>query len=115
MVPRDAFIAVYMMSNRKHGTLHIGVTSNLRERAWQHRQGVVNKIRRKSPALKVVITRPPGPREARPEDKLYVRVIHLFLQRKLDRPHEAGDDEQWEPSVGFSPLGRNDEGVVANA
>ena len=29
MVPRDAFIAVYMMSNRKHGTLTIGVTSNL--------------------------------------------------------------------------------------
>jgi hypothetical protein len=29
MVPRDAFIAVTMMSNRKHGTLTIGVTSNL--------------------------------------------------------------------------------------
>jgi hypothetical protein len=33
MVPRQAFIAVYMMSNRKHGTLYIGVTSNLRQRA----------------------------------------------------------------------------------
>jgi hypothetical protein len=33
MVPRDAFIAVYMMSNRKHGTLYIGVTGNLVRRA----------------------------------------------------------------------------------
>jgi len=27
MVPHDAFIAVYMTSNRKHGTLSSGVTS----------------------------------------------------------------------------------------
>ena len=47
MVPRDAFIAVYLMSNRKHGTLTIGVTSNLRQRAWQHREGVIDGFTRK--------------------------------------------------------------------
>jgi predicted GIY-YIG superfamily endonuclease len=41
MFSREAFIAVYMMTNRKHGTLHIGVTSNLRQRAWQHREGLI--------------------------------------------------------------------------
>jgi hypothetical protein len=30
-IPRDAFIAVYMMSNRKHGTLQ-GVSSDDRNR-----------------------------------------------------------------------------------
>ena len=39
MVSADAFIAVYMMSNRKHGTLYIGVTSNLVQRVLQHRNG----------------------------------------------------------------------------
>ena len=29
-----------MMSNRKHGTLYIGVTGNLLLRVWQHREGV---------------------------------------------------------------------------
>src|SRR5437588_7982486 len=36
------------------------------------------------------MARPPGPREARPEDKLHVRAIHLRLGRlssKLDGPH----------------------------
>jgi len=40
MVGREAFIAVYMMANRKHGTLYIGVTSELINRAAQHRDGV---------------------------------------------------------------------------
>jgi len=41
MVGRDSFIAVYMMSNRKHGTLYIGVTSDLITRVAQHRSGEV--------------------------------------------------------------------------
>ena len=41
MVPRDAFIAVYMMSNRKHGTLTIGVTSNLEQRTRLDRKGMI--------------------------------------------------------------------------
>jgi len=31
---------VYIMTNRPHGTLYIGVTAHLRHRVWQHRQGV---------------------------------------------------------------------------
>jgi putative endonuclease len=41
MVGRDALIAVYIMADRKRGTLYIGVTSQLLHRAWQHRQGEV--------------------------------------------------------------------------
>jgi len=32
--------AVYMMSNRRHGTLYVGVTGDLARRAWEHREGV---------------------------------------------------------------------------
>jgi putative endonuclease len=33
--------AVYIMANRRNGTLYAGVTSNLPQRAWQHRTGVI--------------------------------------------------------------------------
>jgi putative endonuclease len=32
---------VYMMANRRNGTLYIGVTSNLPRRAFEHREGLV--------------------------------------------------------------------------
>ena len=44
MVSRDTFnvfIAVYMMANRRHGTIYIGVTSRLPGRVIEHREGVV--------------------------------------------------------------------------
>jgi putative endonuclease len=33
--------AVYIMANRRNGTLYVGVTSNLSQRAWQHRTNAV--------------------------------------------------------------------------
>ncbi len=45
MVARDTFnvfIAVYMMANRKHGTLYAGVTSRLPGRAYEHREGLID-------------------------------------------------------------------------
>jgi len=33
--------AVYIMASRRNGTLYVGVTSALAQRAWQHRTGVV--------------------------------------------------------------------------
>ncbi|HEV2546872.1 MAG TPA: GIY-YIG nuclease family protein [Stellaceae bacterium] len=32
--------AVYIMANKRNGTLYTGVTSNLPKRAWEHRGGV---------------------------------------------------------------------------
>ncbi|MCL9981726.1 MAG: GIY-YIG nuclease family protein [Erythrobacter sp.] len=33
--------AVYIMANHKNGTLYTGVTSDLPQRVWQHREGIV--------------------------------------------------------------------------
>jgi len=32
---------VYLMTNRRDGTLYLGVTSELARRAWQHREGLI--------------------------------------------------------------------------
>lgn len=32
---------VYMMSNQRNGTLYIGVTSNLIQRVWQHKEKLI--------------------------------------------------------------------------
>jgi putative endonuclease len=44
MVSRDnfnVFIAVYMMANRRYGTIYIGVTSRLPSRVFEHREGII--------------------------------------------------------------------------
>ena len=33
---------VYIMSNKRDGTLYIGVTGNLSRRIWEHREGVID-------------------------------------------------------------------------
>lgn len=33
---------VYMMANQQNGTLYVGVTSDLRRRAWEHREGCID-------------------------------------------------------------------------
>ena len=38
---RDFQPAVYILATQRNGTLYVGVTSNLAQRVWQHREGVV--------------------------------------------------------------------------
>lgn len=38
---RDFQPCVYMLASKPRGTLYIGVTSNLIQRLWQHREGVI--------------------------------------------------------------------------
>ena len=34
--------AVYIMANKRNGTLYVGVTSNLARRVWEHREGILS-------------------------------------------------------------------------
>jgi len=34
--------AVYLMANKRNGTIYVGVTSDLVQRIWQHREGVAD-------------------------------------------------------------------------
>ncbi|MGD9739742.1 MAG: GIY-YIG nuclease family protein [Bauldia sp.] len=46
--------AVYIMSSRYNGTLYIGVTSNLPQRAYQHREGLVPGFTKKHGLTRLV-------------------------------------------------------------
>jgi putative endonuclease len=39
MVGTETFISVYMLASRKHGTIYIGVTSDLISRVARHKSG----------------------------------------------------------------------------
>ena len=33
---------VYILASRRNGTMYIGVTGNLAQRVWQHREGIID-------------------------------------------------------------------------
>jgi putative endonuclease len=39
-MPRDYNFWVYIVTNRSHSVLYIGVTNRLSRRTWEHREGV---------------------------------------------------------------------------
>ena len=39
--------AVYLLASQRNGTLYIGVTSNLIQRIWQHREGLAEGFAKK--------------------------------------------------------------------
>ncbi len=46
--------AVYIVANHKNGTLYTGVTSDLPQRAWQHREGSVDGFTKKHGCKRLV-------------------------------------------------------------
>jgi putative endonuclease len=45
---------VYILASRRNGTLYTGVTSNLVQRIWQHKQGLVEGFSKKYSVKKLV-------------------------------------------------------------
>ena len=39
--------AIYILASKRNGTLYIGVTSDLRKRIWEHREGFVHGFTKK--------------------------------------------------------------------
>jgi putative endonuclease len=45
---------VYIVTNRPNGTLYVGVTSDLRRRAWEHREGKIGGFTKKYELTRLV-------------------------------------------------------------
>jgi putative endonuclease len=54
----DNIIAVYIMANRRNGTLYTGVTSDLSRRAYEHREGLLPGFTRTYDVKKLVWYQP---------------------------------------------------------
>ncbi|MBC8464892.1 MAG: GIY-YIG nuclease family protein [Parcubacteria group bacterium] len=39
--------AVYILASKRNGTLYIGVTSDLQNRIWQHKEGIIEGFTKK--------------------------------------------------------------------
>ena len=45
MIQKQAY--VYIMANKRNGTIYIGVTSNLPTRVWQHKNNIMESFTKK--------------------------------------------------------------------
>ena len=43
----DKAYYVYILANKRYGTLYVGVTSDIVKRVWQHREGLVDGFTKK--------------------------------------------------------------------
>ena len=43
----DGQPAIYILASKRNGTLYIGVTSDLKKRVWEHREGFVGGFTKK--------------------------------------------------------------------
>ncbi len=46
---------VYFLANKRNGTLYLGVTSNLQQRVWRHKEGIDEKAFSKKYGVKQLV------------------------------------------------------------
>jgi putative endonuclease len=110
---REIYPAVYIMASARNGTLYIGVTSNLIQRTWQHREGVVEgfttQYRIKTlvwyeqhDTMESAITREKSLKKWNRDWKL--RLIEASNPDWCDRwPEITGDEQSQDPSMTRHP------------
>ncbi len=49
---------IYMMTNQPNGILYFGVTTSLRHRAWQHREGLIGGFTKRYGLTRLVYAEP---------------------------------------------------------
>jgi putative endonuclease len=83
---------VYIMSNRRDGTLYIGVTGNLSRRIWEHHEGVIDGFSKRYGLKRLVYYEPYDDiRNALQREK---NMKHWPRAWKLTLIHEMNPD--WE-------------------
>ena len=81
---------VYIVTNRRDGTLYVGVTSDIARRAWEHREGVVDGFTNRYRLKRLVyVERHNDIRDAIQREKT---VKHWPRQWKIDLIKAANPD-----------------------
>ncbi len=72
---------VYIVTNKRNGTLYVGVTADIRRRAWEHREGLVDGFTRRYGLTRLVhAERHDDIRDAIHREK---RIKHWSRKQKL--------------------------------
>ena len=88
---------VYIMTNGPNGILYIGVTSNLPQRIWQHREGVVEGFTEKYGLKRLVYIEPyPTIQEAIAREKAMKKWNRAWKVRQIERNNPDWEDLFWD-------------------
>ena len=88
----EKLFCVYIITNKKNGTLYVGVTSDLPKRIWQHKNKVVDGFSKKYNLDKLVYYEVhSGPKEAIKREKRL-----KFWQRKWKIDLIRKSNPNWE-------------------
>ena len=82
---REFAPAIYLMANRMHGTLYVGVTSNLMQRIGQHREGVVEGFTRRYDISRLVWFEMHGINRARNSVREVDQEVASGMEGSIDR------------------------------
>ena len=83
---------VYIMTNKRNGTLYVGVTSDIQRRTWEHREKLVDGFTKRYGLIRLVhVERHDDIRDAIQREK---RIKHWSRKQKLTLIESANPD--WE-------------------
>ena len=80
---------VYIMTNKRNGTLYTGVTSNLVQRVWQHKNNLVEGFTKRYGTHTLVLVR---------NTRYDVRSYHAGKENQgMEKNLEVGNDFRFQP------------------
>ena len=101
---RDFTPTVYLLASRRNGTLYVGVTSNLVQRVWQHREGLVAGFTKEYGVKLLVWFEQHGTMElAIQREKRIKKWIRAWKLSLIEKDNPEWRDLAFE--LGFEPLG----------
>ncbi len=84
---------VYIMTNRPHGTLYIGVTTNLQRRCWEHREGITGGFTTQYGLTRLIYAEPhPDITAAIWREKTLKHWVRAWKLRLIEAANPSWDD-----------------------
>ena len=84
---------VYIMANRRNGTLYIGVTNDIGRRAWEHREGKAEGFTKRHGLKQLIfMERYEDIGDAIAREKMLKRWSRARKVRLIERDNPAWDD-----------------------
>ena len=91
---------VYILANRPHGTLYIGVTTNLPSRAHEHRAGLIDGFTRRYALTRLIHAEPHASITEAIRREKQLKTWNRAWKVRLIESHNPGWDDLYEQLAG---------------